>query len=64
MAPRIHKEEDLRELISAPVLATIPSLLTADEQLQKRKFMWVESAAASFLLLLIPALTFLVYRSG
>jgi polysaccharide chain length determinant protein (PEP-CTERM system associated) len=64
VAPRIYKEEDLRDLISAPVLAGIPSLLTAEEQQQKRKFIWVETAAASFLLLLIPALTFLVYRSG
>ena len=64
VAPRIHKEEDLRDLIPAPVLAAIPSLLTADEQQQQRRFMWLESAAAVGLLILIPALTFLVYRSG
>src|SRR5256885_11941543 len=64
IAPRIHKEEDLQELISAPVLAGIPSLLTAEKQQQRRKFMWLESAAAAVLLLLIPALTLLVYHSG
>ena len=64
VAPRIYKEEDLRELIPAPVLAGIPSLLTVEEQQQRRKFMWAESAAAAILLLLIPALTLLVYRSG
>ena len=64
IAPRIHKEEDLHELISAPVLEGIPSLLTAEEQQQRRKFMWLESAAAAVLLLLIPALTLLVYHSG
>src|SRR5437763_5453924 len=64
VAPRIHKEEDLCDLIPAPVLAAIPSLLTAAELQQQRRFMWLESAAAAGLLILIPALTFLVYRSG
>lgn len=61
---RIYREEDLRDLTSAPVLAGIPSLPTPAEERNQSRRRWLEAAAASLLLACIPALTLFAYLKG
>jgi polysaccharide biosynthesis transport protein len=61
---RIHREEDLRDLISVPVLAGIPMLQTPVEQRQQQVWRRVEVAAATVSMALIPAITLLTYYRG
>jgi polysaccharide chain length determinant protein (PEP-CTERM system associated) len=61
---RIHKDEDLRELIAVPVLAGIPILQTADEQRKQQLRRRAEAIAASVLVVLIPAITLFTYYRG
>jgi len=61
---RIYREEDLRDLTSAPVLAGIPALTTPAEQRNHSRRLWVEVVAASLLLACIPAVTLFAYLKG
>jgi len=61
---RIHKDEELRDLIAVPVLAGIPILLTADEQRRQQLRRRAEAIAASVLVVLIPAITLFTYYRG
>jgi len=62
--PRIYRDEDLRDLVTAPVLARIPVLQTANEQ---RKLLWhrrLEAIAGLALIAVIPAITLFTYYRG
>jgi polysaccharide biosynthesis transport protein len=61
---RIHRAEDLRDLISLPVLAGIPKLQTAVEERRQKLRRRVEVVAASASMALIPAVTLLSYFRG
>jgi polysaccharide biosynthesis transport protein len=61
---RIHRDEDLRDLISVPVLAGIPMLQTAVEERRDNLRRRVEAIAASVGVALIPAMTLLSYFRG
>jgi succinoglycan biosynthesis transport protein ExoP len=61
---RIHREEDLRDLISLPVLAGIPILQTAAEERRQKVRRRVDAIAASASMTLIPAITLLSYFRG
>jgi polysaccharide chain length determinant protein (PEP-CTERM system associated) len=61
---RIHKEEDLRDLIALPLLAAIPMLQTAVEQRKQQLRRRAEAIAASVLAVLIPAITLFTYYRG
>lgn len=61
---RIHQDEDLRDLITVPVLAGIPMLQTAVEQRGQQMRRRVEAIAASVLVTLIPAITLFTYYRG
>ena len=61
---RIHRDEDLRDLISLPVLAGIPLLQTAVEEQRQKLRRRVEVIAASASVTLIPAITLLSYFRG
>jgi polysaccharide chain length determinant protein (PEP-CTERM system associated) len=61
---RIDSEEELRNLLTAPVLAGIPLLQTAAEQ-RKRDWRWrIEVVTASLLLLVMPGMTLIAYYRG
>jgi polysaccharide chain length determinant protein (PEP-CTERM system associated) len=61
---RVNREEDLRNLVAAPVLAGIPLIHTPSEQRQYRRNRALEAAAASVLLMTIPVTTFVTYFRG
>lgn len=61
---RIYREEDLRDLTSAPILVGVPSFTTpAEEGRQARRFL-LEAVAASLLLVCIPVVTAFAYLKG
>lgn len=61
---RIHRDEDLRDLTSLPVLAAIPMLQTAVVEQRQKLRRRLEAAAASVSVALIPAITLLRYFRG
>ncbi len=61
---RIHRDEDLSDVIAVPVLAGIPMLQTAVEQRRQQLRWQVEAIAASVLVTLIPAITLFTYYRG
>ena len=61
---RIHRDKDLRELVSLPVLAGIPILQTAVEERRKKLRGRVEAVAAAVSVILIPAITLVTYFRG
>jgi capsular polysaccharide biosynthesis protein len=58
---RIYREEDLRDLISTPILGGIPLLQSESEERRARQYQQLEIVAASVLLAAIPAMTFFAY---
>jgi polysaccharide chain length determinant protein (PEP-CTERM system associated) len=61
---RIYGDNDLRNLVPAPLLAGIPLLQTATEQQKERWYRRLEAVGASALLAVIPAITLLAYYRG
>jgi len=61
---RIHREEDVRNLLAVPVLAGIPILQTTVEQRKQQLRRRAEAIAASVLAALIPAITLFTYYRG
>jgi polysaccharide chain length determinant protein (PEP-CTERM system associated) len=61
---RIYREEDLRDLTSAPLLAGIPPLPTPTEERNQSRRRWLEVVVASMLLTCIPAVTLFAYLRG
>ena len=61
---RIHREEDVRNLLAVPVLAGIPILQTTVEQRKQQLSRRAEAIAASVLAALIPAITLFTYYRG
>jgi succinoglycan biosynthesis transport protein ExoP len=61
---RIHRDEDLRDLLPIPILAGIPMLQTAVEQRRQQLHRRVEAIAASALMTLIPAMMIFTYYRG
>ncbi len=61
---RIHRDEDLRDLLAVPVLAAIPILQTAVEQRKQQLRRRAEAIAASVLVVLIPGMTLFAYYRG
>lgn len=61
---RIHRDEDVRDLISLPVLAGIPILQTVLEERQQKLRRHLDAIAVSASVTLIPAMTLLSYFRG
>jgi succinoglycan biosynthesis transport protein ExoP len=61
---RIYREEDLRDLTSAPILAGVPLLSTPAEEREQSRRRWLEAVAVSVLLVCIPAVTLFSYLRG
>jgi polysaccharide chain length determinant protein (PEP-CTERM system associated) len=64
MDARIHRDEDLRELLALPVLAGIPMLQTAAVERREKLRRRIEAVAASVSATLIPAITIVTYFRG
>jgi len=45
--PRLHSERELKKMISAPLIADIPPLLTPEEEGRQKRQDWVTAVAAS-----------------
>ncbi|MEO8726801.1 MAG: Wzz/FepE/Etk N-terminal domain-containing protein [Acidobacteriaceae bacterium] len=61
LQPRIYSEADVRGLLAAPILGTVPPLSTVEEIQKRVRQTWVEWIAASLLVITVPALTLLTY---
>ncbi|HVP42853.1 MAG TPA: XrtA system polysaccharide chain length determinant [Terriglobales bacterium] len=62
--PRIDREGQLKELVAAPVLTTVPGLWTAAEESAKRRWGILQVAAATLCFIFIASATVLVYYFG
>jgi hypothetical protein len=58
---RIYREEDLRDWLPVPVIATIPPLPTKQEQRKRIQLRRVEILVGAGMAALVPAITFLAY---
>jgi len=58
---RIYEEQDVRDLISAPILTGVPLLQTESEELRASRYLRLEMVTASVLLAVIPAMTLVAY---
>jgi uncharacterized protein involved in exopolysaccharide biosynthesis len=63
-SPRIYQESELRAVIQAPLLISIPTLPTPNDMRRKLHIRILEFAAATFMLITIPAVTLLIYYKG
>jgi len=62
--PRIYHEDELRAVIAAPILLTLPPMVTAAEYRKKVRHRVIEVAAATAMMLVIPAVTLFIYKKG
>jgi capsular polysaccharide biosynthesis protein len=62
--PLVYRDEELQDLLGKKVLVCIPPLPTESEQRQQARFRILEGAAASAMLMVISAVTFLVFFKG
>jgi hypothetical protein len=63
-APVIYGEQELRGVVDSRVFITVPLLSTVQERRTRRRIHLLEGVAATAMLFLISAVTFLVYRKG
>jgi hypothetical protein len=62
--PVIYGEQELRGVVDATVFVTVPLLRTTSEERRRRRARVLESLAGAAMLLLVSAVTFLIYRKG
>jgi protein tyrosine kinase modulator len=62
--PLVYRDEELQDLLGKKVLVCIPPLPTESEQRRQTRYHILEGMAASAMLIVISAFTFLVYRRG
>jgi polysaccharide biosynthesis transport protein len=59
--PHIYTEQEMRQWITIPVIATIPPLLTVSEQHQRSRRGKFEVVAVALIAVAVPALTLIAY---
>jgi capsular polysaccharide biosynthesis protein len=59
--PHIYTEQEMRQWIAIPVIATIPPLLTVSEQHQRSRNGKFEVVAVALIAVAVPALTLIAY---
>jgi succinoglycan biosynthesis transport protein ExoP len=64
VSPKVYGQEELQMVLSGPTVIAIPSLPTANEKRRNVRLRIVEALAAAAMLVVIPMVTFLVYRKG
>lgn len=62
--PLIYGEQELRGVLNAPILITVPLLPTPREERKRTRVRVFQSLAVTAMLLFISAVTFVVYRRG
>jgi polysaccharide biosynthesis transport protein len=62
--PLIFQEDELHTLVAAPILLTLPPIVTAAENRKKLLCRGIEIAAATVMALVIPAVTLFIYKKG
>jgi polysaccharide chain length determinant protein (PEP-CTERM system associated) len=61
---RIYRDQDFYEIATIPILAGIPPLQNEEERQKELMYGWIKTAAASALILAIPAITLFTYHKG
>jgi len=64
LAPRLYGEEELQAILSGPPVVAIPPLKTPRERSRNRRVQAFEGIGATAMVILIPVVTFFVYRRG
>jgi polysaccharide biosynthesis transport protein len=62
--PRVNSREELRLIVTAPILADIPRLQTAEEERAGRRRLVLELTGAAILLASVPAVTLFTFLKG
>ena len=62
--PKIYVQEELQGVVAGPAVIAIPSLPTPTEKSRNSRLRVIEGTVATALLVIIPVVTFLVYRKG
>jgi hypothetical protein len=62
--PRLHSERELKKLISAPLIADIPPLLTPEEEGRQKRQDWVTAVAAGIVVCCMLAGFAITYLHG
>lgn len=62
--PKVNSKQELALVLSAPILANIPNLMTPEEQRSSRRRLVLEGLAAALLLMVVPAVTAITYLRG
>jgi polysaccharide chain length determinant protein (PEP-CTERM system associated) len=62
--PRLHSERELKKLITAPLIADIPPLLTPEEEGRKKRQDWVTAVAAGIVVCCMLAGFAITYLHG
>lgn len=63
-SPRLYREEEVRNLIESPMVISIPPVITEAEKRRTRAYQIAEAACAFVFALVMPVVTFLVYRKS
>ena len=64
VSPRLYSEEELSAIVEAPIFVTIPPLPTPAENLKRLRYRALEWVIATAMLIVIPTVSFLIYRKG
>ena len=64
VSPRLYSEEELSAIVEAPIFVTIPPLPTPAENLKRLRYRALEWVVATAMLIVIPTVSFLIYRKG
>ena len=64
LAPRLYGEDELQAILNGPPVVAIPPLKTPRERRRNRRVQAFEALAAMAMFIIIPMVTFLVYRKG
>lgn len=63
-SPRLFSEEELNAIVAVPTVIALPTIATATEARKRRRLQLLEFVVAVFVLIAIPAVTFLISRKG
>ena len=63
-SPKVYLQEELQAVLNVPTVIAIPSLTSPSEKRRATRLRLLEAVAATAMVVVIPVMTFLVYRKG